>query len=158
MTRRTFLAAGVLSSAAVQAQSAPTLAERLGFSRDARVLMLHADDVGMCHSVNTATAEAFAEGLVTTGSVMVPCPWFPEIADWSKQHPEWDLGLHLTLTSEWRFYRWGPTAPREKVPTLLDPEGFLWRSVADVKKHASPEHVELEIRAQIERARQFGMQ
>jgi predicted glycoside hydrolase/deacetylase ChbG (UPF0249 family) len=104
-----------------------------------------------------ATTKAFAEGLVTTASVMVPCPWFPEIAAWSAEHPEWDLGLHLTLTSEWRYYRWRPVAPVDKVPTLVDPDGFLWRSVEDVKKHASPEHVEMEIRAQIARARQFGM-
>jgi predicted glycoside hydrolase/deacetylase ChbG (UPF0249 family) len=149
------LAAAGASAGAAQAPK--TLAERLGYTRDDRILMLHADDIGMCHSVNVATTKAFAEGLVTTASVMVPCPWFPEIAAWSAEHPEWDLGLHLTLTSEWRYYRWRPVTPVDKVPTLVDRDGFLWRSVEDVKKHAAPEHVEMEIRAQIARARQFGM-
>ncbi len=134
-----------------------TLAERLGYRREDRLLILHADDVGMCHSVNAATIQAFAAGMVTCGSVMVPCPWFPEIASWSREHPEADLGLHLTLTSEWQLYRWRPVAPAEKVKGLLDTEGFLWRRVEDVVGHATPEEVETEIRAQIQRARQFGM-
>lgn len=142
---------------AAAAQSPRTLAERLGFTREDRVLILHADDVGMCHSVNAATARAFGEGMVTCGSVMVPCPWFPEIVTWYKEHPEWDLGLHLTLTSEWRHYRWRPVSPPDRVKGLIDPEGFMWRSVEDVVKHATPKEVEIEIRAQIERARQFGM-
>lgn len=158
MTRRKLLAMSLLG-AAIPTGAAPsrTLAERLGFSREDRLLILHADDVGMCHSANAATAWAFGEGLVTCGSVMVPCPWFPEIAAWSVEHPEWDLGFHLTLTSEWRHYRWRPVALPEQVPSLLDPDGFLWRSVEDVCKHASPAHVETEIRAQIARGRKFGM-
>jgi predicted glycoside hydrolase/deacetylase ChbG (UPF0249 family) len=88
---------------------------------------------------------------------MAPCPWFPEIAEWSRQHPEADLGVHLSLTSEWRLYRWRPVAPVDQVKGLVDEEGFMWHTVEQVKKHASPEEVEIEIRAQVERARQFGM-
>ena len=162
MTRRDLLAAGVTTAAlgaaaGAAAQDGKMLAERLGYGKDDRLLMLHADDVGMCHSVNAATRKAMAEGLVTSGSVMVPCPWFPEAAAWAREQPDVDLGLHLTLTSEWRYYRWRPVTAPEKVPGLIDEEGFLWRSVADVKRHASPTEVETEIRAQIERARKFGM-
>jgi predicted glycoside hydrolase/deacetylase ChbG (UPF0249 family) len=95
--------------------------------------------------------------MVATGSVMVPCPWFPEIAAWSQAHPEGDLGLHLTLTSEWQQYRWRPVAPPDQVKGLLDPDGFMWRSVAEVKAHASAREVETEIRAQVRRARHFGL-
>lgn len=121
-------------------------------------LIIHADDVGMCHSVNVATAKAMTEGVVSSGSVMVPCPWFPEAAAWSREHPEADLGLHLTLTSEWRYYRWRPVAPLDSVRSLVDEQGFMWRSTRDCIKNANPEEVELEIRAQIERALEFGMQ
>ncbi len=122
-----------------------------------RLLILHADDIGMCHSANAASFQAMTEGVVSSGSVMVPCPWFPEAAAWAKAHPEADLGVHLTLTSEWQLYRWRPVAPQDRVRGLLDSEGFLWRSVAEVREHASAAEVETELRAQVERALQFGM-
>ncbi len=137
---------------------APTLAERLGYHRTDRLLILHADDIGMCHSVNRASMAALTGGVVTCGSVMVPCPWFPEIADWSRKNPEADLGVHLALTSEWSLYRWRPVSPVDRVPGLCDEEGFLWHTVEQVKRHARPEEVEMEIRAQVRRAREFGLQ
>lgn len=159
MTRRDVLtggAAAVLAGRSAGAQG-KSLAERLGFGPEDRLLMIHADDIGMCHSVNEASTRALTEGVAASGSVMVPCPWFPEIAAWSREHPDADLGLHLTLTSEWRYYRWRPVAPLDQVKGLLDAEGFLWRSEEDVKKHATAKEVEIEIRAQVARARQFGM-
>lgn len=122
-----------------------------------KYLIIHADDIGMCHSVNAATFRAMTEGVVSSGSVMVPCPWFPEAAAWARENPDADLGIHLTLTSEWRYYRWRPIAPLDRAPTLVDDEGFMWRSTREVIEHAKPEEVELEIRAQIERALAFGM-
>lgn len=137
--------------------NAVSLAVRLGYGPDERLFILHADDSGMCHSANAATIRAMTEGVVSSTSVMVPCPWFPEMAAWARDNPEMDVGIHLTLTSEWKHYRWGPVAPREQVPGLVDDQGFLWRSVADVVRHATPKEVEIEARAQIERALRFGI-
>jgi predicted glycoside hydrolase/deacetylase ChbG (UPF0249 family) len=155
VNRRHFL--GALAAPLV-AQSSPDdrTARRLG-QPGARLLMVHADDAGMCHSVNVATAEALLGGGVQSASIMVPCPWFSEFAETARTHPELDLGLHLTLTSEWRHYRWGPVAPREKVRGLLDKEGFLFRDVPSVATSADLDEVALELRAQIDKARQFGV-
>jgi predicted glycoside hydrolase/deacetylase ChbG (UPF0249 family) len=134
------------------------LAERLGYSRDAKLLIVHADDLGMAHSVNAATIKGFDTGLISSGSIMVPCPWLSEIATYARSHPQTDLGLHLTLTSEWTSYRWGPVLPRDRVASLLDKSGYLYLLETEAASHANVKEVEAEIRAQIERARSFGIQ
>ena len=119
-----------------------TLAERLGFKRDAKLIIVHADDVGVTHSVNAATVTALGTGLVNSASIMVPCPWFPEIADYAKAHQDVDFGLHLTLTAERIYYRWGPVAPRDKVPSLLDENGYFGmtgcRTRGSIRKMSRP--------------------
>ena len=134
-----------------------TLPERLGYPADAKLLIVHADDLGMAHSVNAATIKAFESGLVNSGSIMIPCPWLPEIAAYARAHPEVDLGLHLTLTSEWRFYRWGPVLPKDRVSSLLDNTGYLYPTESEAATHAKTMEVETEIRAQIDRARAMGI-
>lgn len=144
-------------AAGLPAAGGRSIAERLGRPAESRMLIIHADDAGMCHSANQATIRALTSGIASSASVMVPCPWFPEMAAWARENPAADLGLHLTLTSEWRQYRWRPILPAREAPGLVDGEGFFHRDVAAVVKNASADEVEREIRAQIDRARQFGM-
>ena len=135
-----------------------TIAERLGYPRDAKLLIVHADDLGMAHSVNAATIKAFETGLVNSGSIMVPCPWLSEIAAYARNNPQADLGLHLTLTSEWTSFRWGPVTPKDRVKSLLDKDGYFRLLETEAASNADPKEVELEINAQIERARAQGIQ
>ena len=135
-----------------------TIAERLGYPPDAKLLIVHADDLGMAHSVNAATIKAFESGLVNSGSIMVPCPWLSEIAAYARANPQADLGLHLTLTSEWTSFRWGPVTPKDRVTSLLDKDGYFYLTETEAASHANPKEVELEITAQIERAKAMGIQ
>ena len=131
--------------------------ERLGYPADARLLVIHADDLGMSHSVNRAIFEALEKGWVTSASILVPCPWFPEVARWAHEHRNADLGIHQALNSEWTDFRWGPVSPKDRVPSLLDPDGYLPIDTPEVVKNAKPAEVEEELRAQIDRASAAGI-
>lgn len=134
-----------------------TFAERLGWKPKDIVVILHVDDVGMAHSSNLGAIESGEKGVASSWSVMMPCPWVPEIAKYLKAHPDVDSGLHLTLTSEWALYRWPPLSGKPKVPGLVDTEGCMWRSVELTATHATPDEIESEIRAQVDRATQLGI-
>ncbi|HEX3725030.1 MAG TPA: polysaccharide deacetylase family protein [Pirellulales bacterium] len=129
-----------------------TWAEKLGYPAGKKVLILHADDIGMCYEANIAGKAYLTAGQIQSAALMVPCPWYNEMADWYRDHSNYDLGLHLTLNSEWRWYRWGPVADRTLVPGMVDPEGFLWRQQIETARHATGEEIEREIRAQVDRA------
>ncbi|MFQ5447201.1 MAG: polysaccharide deacetylase family protein [Saprospiraceae bacterium] len=133
------------------------LATRLGYDAGAKMLIIHADDAGVAHSVNAATIGALEAGGITSASIMVPCPWFPEIAAYAAGHPSLDFGLHLTLTSEWKNYKWGGVLPAAEIPGLVGADGYFYPSVEEVVKHATAAEVEREIRAQVERALAFGI-
>lgn len=135
-----------------------TYAERLGFPKGSKVLILHIDDVGMSWDSNQGAIQAMEEGVANSLSIMMPCPWVPGFVHYMKEHPDTDAGLHLTLTSEWKDYRWAPLSGRPAVPGLVDEEGALWHSVGQVVKNASPDEVETEIREQLKRARDMGFE
>ena len=134
-----------------------TIAERLGYPADSKLLIIHADDLAVAHSEDAASFDALDRHAVTSASIMVPCPWLTEVADYAKAHPDADLGLHLTLTAEWKTYRWGPVESKDKVPSLLDSSGYLWPEVEPAVRSLKAEEVEREIRAQIEHAMAVGI-
>lgn len=138
-------------------QNTKTLAEKMGYDRNAKLLIVHADDMGLSHSTNSAVMEAFQKGRISSGSIMVPCPWFPEIAEFAKNNPKLDIGIHTTLTSEWDNYFFGGVLPSSEIPNLLNPKGYFYSSVEEFAKHANAAEVEKEIRAQIEKALAFGI-
>jgi predicted glycoside hydrolase/deacetylase ChbG (UPF0249 family) len=131
--------------------------EKLGYAKESKLLIIHADDIGVAHAENSATFKAMNTGVVKSGSIMVPCPWFSEVASYVKEHPKADLGLHLTLTSEWKYYKWGPVTSASDVGGLVNKNGFLYSSVDSVMMFASPAEVEQEIRNQVKKALQMGI-
>ncbi len=147
----TFLLAGLSYSQDNQPLRIP------GYPEDTRFVIIHADDMGLSHSTNAAVIEAFENNAINSGSVMVPCPWFPEIAEYVKENPDLDVGVHLTLTSEWKYFKWGSVLPRSEVPSLLDENGYFYANTGEFAANAKPDEVEKEIRAQIDRAIAFGI-
>jgi predicted glycoside hydrolase/deacetylase ChbG (UPF0249 family) len=134
----------------------PLLA-RLGFPADARLVILHVDDAGMCHGSNRAYLDLLDAGMVKTGSIMAPCPWAHELLTICSQRPELDIGVHLTLNSEWSGYRWGPVSTRDEESGLIDATGCFWPNVAATAANLNPAAALAELRAQIELVRAAGV-
>ncbi len=135
-----------------------TTAEKMGYPPDARLLIINADDFGMCHDENEATIIGLTQGLFTSSTILAPCPWFEEAAEFARNTPKADLGVHLTLNSEWERYKWGPVLGRAEVPSLTDERGYLWAEVPSVFAHDRLEEVEIELQAQIEKAIAAGIE
>src|SRR5947209_2181877 len=152
----TIFLALLVCTAALAQRPVASIQEQLGYPPTARLLIIHADDLGMVHSVNRASLEALEKGWITSASILVPCPWFPEVVRWARTHPNADLGIHLALTSEWNDFRWGPVAPADRVPSLLDKDRYLALDTP-LLQQVKPAEVEIELRAQIERARAAGI-
>jgi chitin disaccharide deacetylase len=148
--------ASLLVATTMNAQTR-TIAERLGHPRDAKLLILHADDLGVAHSENMASFAALDSGGVNSASIMMTTPWVTETATYMKSKPNADLGLHLVMTSEWDTYRWGGVAPVDKTTSLHDPDGTMPRQVRTVATRAKIDEVERELRAQIDRAYAIGL-
>ena len=129
----------------------------MGFSDNTKLLIIHADDAGLCQAENQATMEALRNGSVNSCSIMPPCPWFYDMVEFAKNNPEFDCGIHLTLTSEWATYKWGPVAPMEKVRSLVDKNGFFHAKRNDFIENCSLKEIRIELRAQIEKALDFGL-
>jgi len=155
--RNVLLGTAIMGFFALQAGAQQSLAEQLGYAPDAKLLIVHADDIGLAQSVNAATGQAFASGGITSGSIMVPCPWFIDFAEYYRTHPDLDVGIHITLTSEWDFYKFGGVLPSGEIPSLLDENGYFYPTTEEVGMHADPAEAEKEIRAQIDRAIAYGI-
>ena len=131
--------------------------QKLGYSDNERLVILHTDDIGMCHASLQAFKDLWNFGTITSGAVMVPCPWFPAAAQMCRENPEIDMGVHATLNAEWEAYRWSPLSTRDPASGLLDAEGYFHQWQAAVYQNAKPEAVDEEVNAQIERALAAGI-
>ena len=133
------------------------LAQKLGYTSSDKLLIIHADDLGLARSVNKASFEALSKGFVSSASVMMPSPFAEEVAVYYLENPKIDLGLHLTFTSEWIDYKWPGVASADEIGTLLDEEGFLHQNNVTVIKEASNYQIKIELQAQIDYARTLGI-
>lgn len=135
-----------------------SLLERLGYSKEDKLLIIHADDLGASHSTNAASITSIEKGFVNSASIMVPCPWFPEIASYARKYAkENDFGIHLTLNSEWSYYKWGPVSPLTEVPSLVDKDGYFHASLDSLLTYGKPREVEIELRNQVKKALDMGI-
>jgi len=128
-----------------------TIAEKLGYDKETKLLIVHADDLGVAHAENAASFSVMEKGCVNSASIMVPCPWFLEAAK-EAAYSEKDYGLHLTLNSEWANYKWGPVSGRNTVPSLVDDNGYFFDNIAEVGRKGKPGEVELELENQVKKA------
>lgn len=142
----------------VRTGSADTWAERLGYPSGSRVIVLHANALGLCYETNAASTKLLDSGDVRSAAAIVPAPWFGDLTEWSRAHPDADVGLELTLNSELANYRWKPVMNTSRVPSLVGADDFLWQLPVQTMVNATAADVERELRAQINRARTAGLQ
>lgn len=158
MKRFILLLSSLVIAISLSAQDNKNLAELLGYPRDSKLLIIHADDMGLAHSVNTASIKAFESKGITSGSIMVPCPWALEMISYVKAHPDIDAGIHLTMTSEWDLYKWAGVSASSQISSLLDKNGYFYSTVEALGKAAKREEAAKELRAQIDKLIALGVQ
>src|ERR1700744_4889755 len=149
-----YVIATVLLSFTGYAQT-KNLAEKLGYPKDAKLLIIHADDAGFAHAADSAIISAYEKGAINSAAIMVPCPWFPEIAKYAKSHPQFDWGIHLSLTSEWANFKWGGVSSANEIGSLLNKDSYLYATNVEFARNAKLNEVEREIRAQIDKAKKY---
>ncbi len=133
------------------------IAEKLGYDKDAKLLIIHADDIGIAHSINIASFDAYKNKGINSGSVMMISPWVKEVAEFHKDYPQYDIGVHLTLTAEWKNYKWGGLSSSNEIQSLLNDDNEFYDNTRDVNINADPEEVRKELQAQIDYARSLGI-
>jgi hypothetical protein len=131
--------------------------KKLGFSKNDRLVIIHTDDIGMCHSSIQAYSELLEFGFISSGATMVPCSWFPKVALYCQQTPDADMGVHLTLTSEWDTYRWAPISTCDIKSGMIDSEGYFYRSTQEAQINGNAEAVKIELQSQVDRAHKSGI-
>jgi chitin disaccharide deacetylase len=132
--------------------------KKLGFENNDRVVIIHVDDVGMCQSGVDAFADLWDCGLISSGATMIPCPWALASAEFCRAHPDVDMGVHITLTSEWKTYRWGPVSTRDPKTGLIDEQGYFYPTVQLAQENAHPDAAQVEMEAQVHRAMMAGIE
>jgi len=155
--KNTFLISLLLVGIHLQCTEAQTIQERLGYDKNTKLLIIHADDLGVSHSENIASFEAIEKGMVTSASILVPAPWFSEVAAYAQSHSDADFGIHLCLNSEWKHYKWGAVSDPSQVASLLEKSGFFPDNGQWVAENADIQEMEQEMRAQIDRAIASGI-
>ena len=130
---------------------------KLGYAPSTKLLIVNADDAGMCHAANSAVKRCIEQGRVTSTTLMAPCPWFSEMADYARRSTQASFGVHLTHTSEWGSYRWGPVGLGDEFKSLVDPKGYLYSDVVSFMANATPKAALAEARAQVARALSNGV-
>ncbi|MGB0403039.1 MAG: polysaccharide deacetylase family protein [Salibacteraceae bacterium] len=157
MTRFILFASTVLLFNSCFSQKGETYAERLGYPSGKKIIILHIDDAGMSFDSNEGAYDALTNGVSNSVSVMMPCPWVPDFLGRIKDKPNLDVGMHVTLNSEWDTYRWGPIAGKDAVPSLVDEQGYFWPSTGQSAQNGNPADVATEINAQLAKARAMGL-
>jgi chitin disaccharide deacetylase len=157
MKRTLLIIISVFIALVAGAQNNKNLAELLGYPKDSKLLIIHADDIGLSQSTNAAVIKAFDARGITSGSIMMPCPWAPDIAAYFREHPGLDIGIHLTMTAEWEHYKWGGITSSSLIPSLLDKNGYFYPGVEDLAKTGKGIDAEKELRAQIDKAISLGI-
>ncbi|NND16543.1 MAG: ChbG/HpnK family deacetylase [Eudoraea sp.] len=154
---RLFLTSLFLAATTFLTAQNQEVVKKLGYPENARLLIIHADDLGVTHSENMASIKGLESSPVNSASIMVPCPWFPEIAAYAREHTSIDFGLHLTLNAEWKYYKWGPVSSKDSVPTLVNSDGYFYSLVDSLNMHARGKEVEIELRNQVKKALAAGI-
>jgi predicted glycoside hydrolase/deacetylase ChbG (UPF0249 family) len=131
--------------------------KKMGYGPEDRVLITHIDDMGFCHAANVASAACLMSGAASCASIIVNAPWFREAVTTCHEHPEFDVGVHLTLTAEYPDFRWAALSSRDPATGLLDSEGYLWHTREDAVRHVTASAAEAEMRAQIDTALEAGI-
>ena len=155
-TKFIFLTVALLLGTSISLFSQENIATKLGYPADSKLLIIHADDLGVSHSENMATIEAIEKGSVRSASVMMPTPWVLEAVEYAKTNRDThDFGLHLVLSSEWKYYKWGPVSSKDKVPSLVDENGYFHEACST---DLNLDEVEKELKAQVDRAYAMGLE
>ncbi len=157
MKKIILLFTGLLITLSIFSQGSKNLAELLGYPKDTKLLIIHADDMGLCNSVNTACIKAFDSKGITSGSIMTPCPWANDIIAYAKDHPGLDVGIHLTLTAEWDHYKWGGLTSSDQISSLLDSNNYFYPSVELLGKAVKAQEAGKEMQAQIDKVIKAGV-
>jgi chitin disaccharide deacetylase len=131
--------------------------KKLGFSNTDKVVILHTDDVGMCQASISAFIDLWENESISSGAIMLPCPWAKPAAEYCRTHPSVDMGVHATITAEWDGYRWSALSTRDPDSGLMDQDGFLWQTSEETQAHATPEAVAAELQLQVRKALDWGV-